>query len=255
MTGCGSLQSNGNIYSVFEANPGPRELLEAILKQVQVAKKVSEAAKARDEMQAAAAAAVTANTGPTQPTQPTQNPNANPALLPSAALPTGTLESKRLLDFCDTITKAVTQIDKALKQTRHGKSALKGMNDMSGGEIAFANADSTIRGEAANNITTLSDEVIKERYVAWAKSCNYSYHDWEFTNGESAPGTLTVNYKHVYSDDAGRISSYPARNTALMKEVRYRIARVELATDRRHNARSTPHYCRRCQLLGIRLSF
>jgi hypothetical protein len=141
-------------------------------------------------------------------------------------------ESKRLVEFCDTIVKAVGKIDKALRQSKKGEAVLKAMGVHSSlsssarsGEVgASTPSDSDAKQE---DISKLSEEELKKRYEIWAKEIGYGHNDWEMPSTEDqGDDLLGPSYKHYYSKEARRVTSYPARNTALMKEVSLAIART-----------------------------
>ena len=197
--------------SVFSADPSPRESLETILRQVEVAKRVSDAARARDDVIAAAAVA---GSTPTAPGSLPQMGLIGATTSPNAAQSTS--EAQRLVEFCDIITKAVGKIDKSLRQTSRGKAVLKAIAPKSLDGVQGESADA-----ATLDVRKLSDDDLIQRYVTWAKECNYSQHDWERKDIDGAAGmaSLGPSYKHVYDREARVITSSTARNTAMMKEV------------------------------------
>lgn len=201
--------------SVFSADPSPRESLETILRQVEVAKRVSDAARARDDV---IAAATIAGSTPTAPGSLPQMGLIGATTSPNTAQSTS--EAQRLVEFCDIITKAVGKIDKSLRQTSRGKAVLKAIAPKS---LDAAQGESD--DAATFDVRKLSDDDLVQRYVAWAKECNYSQHDWERKDTDGAAGAASLaslgpSYKHVYDREARVITSSTARNTALMKEVR-----------------------------------
>ena len=186
-------------YSVFEANPGPRELLERILSQVRVAQRVAEAAKAREAEQQ--------GDGP----QPTVHTDTS-----TAAAGTGLAESKRLMEFCETIVKAVSKIDRALQQSKRGEAVLRSISAPTP-VTARAGENAESGGLKLEDISSLSEGEIKQRYVEWAEQVKYGHYNWEAA--PTGPSDDGPKYKHNYSAEARSISSFPSRNTALMKEV------------------------------------
>lgn len=179
-------------------------MLEKILAQVKIAQRVSAATKAVDDARHAANEAASG----------TGKDNSSPApILPKSTIPRSAVstETTRLNDFCETITKAVAEIDKALKHSKKGQAVLKSMNTQ--GVIADEAAPSTFQ----RSVKSLDDPALKAKYEEWAKANVYSYHNWEMP-GQS-DDILGPSFKHVYSSEARSIQSYPARNTALMKEV------------------------------------
>lgn len=228
--------------SVFHSSPGPRELLERILSQVQVAKKVALASKAREdalrkeredrmtEQEKAEAAMHEANT-------PTALENEASGNL------YGSEETGRLMEFCDTIEKAVASIDKALKQSKRGEAVLKSMKSHSvlstsptgqGPPSVSIPAGISSSGEKSktSSLANMTDEEIEIMYTQWAKETNYGYHDWRTPAKEGETLAPSLAYKHAYSTDAVCLTSSNARNTVLMKEVGFiRTGRPYLCTD------------------------
>lgn len=136
----------------------------------------------------------------------------------------GSEETGRLLEFCDTIEKAVASIDKALKQSKRGEAVLKSMKSTSSmrknaqAGPSSASTSSKPEGKSAS-LADLSDEELKVKYTEWAKANNYSEYDWRMKATEGQTLAPSLEYKHAYSAEAVGISSNAARNTTLMKEV------------------------------------
>lgn len=131
----------------------------------------------------------------------TANTSARPALA----------EGKRLMDFCDVIVKAVAKIDTALQQSKRGEAVLRSL-------AVTTPITATAGGDGKpelDDITKLSDEELKKRYIDWVKEMKYAHYNWE-ADGSGSDGP---SYKHYYSREAMAISSFPSRNTAIMKEV------------------------------------
>ena len=115
-------------------------------------------------------------------------------------------ETKRLENFCDTIVKADTKIDKALRQNKRGQAVLT----------------SILTDSSAQDIPTegMSDEELRRKYEAWAKSVVYGHYNWEIGQDDEPNAAPEPDYNHAFSKKGKAITSYPARNMALMKEVR-----------------------------------
>lgn len=188
---------------MYEANPGPRELLERILAQVKVAKRVSDAAKTQEE-EALLASGFLSKASKV-------DGDSLPCPVSTAGTGAGSgfarTEATRLVDFCDTIVKAVLQIDKALRQSKNGVAVLHGMSMKDRVE--------------ESNVELISDEELQKRYETWAKDMGYGHSSWLLPSvpGVDNDATLSLTYKHAYSKEAQAVTSYAARNTALMKEV------------------------------------
>lgn len=196
----------------YEASPGPRELLERILAQVVVAKRVSESAKLREEQQQLAQQ---------EPTDSTKSGAAAASTTVGPRKAQAAQEAQRLVDFCDVIVKAVGKIDNALRQSKRGEDVLKAIHGTSGGSN-----DSGKAVDVEGDISEVSDEDLKTAYKTWARENKYDTYDWtmpESLNTE-ADKTLGPSYKHTYSKEARSIQSFPSRNTALMKEVCSRLS-------------------------------
>lgn len=121
--------------------------------------------------------------------------------------------------------KAVGKIDKALKQSKKGEAVLKAMGVhpalSSSGKAAETGTSASSNSDAKQeDISNLSDEELKKKYETWAKEVGYAHYDWEMpSTGTEGEDLLGPSYKHYYNKEARNVTSYPARNTALMKEV------------------------------------
>ena len=148
----------------------------------------------------------------------------------SSASTAGAQEAGRLMEFCETIIKAVGKIDRALKQSKRGEAVLKTLRvDVNGGNSREKNGAAASDGDADNadadsakyeDLTEVSDEQLKKTYVEWASEARYAEYNWEVEPAEGvSTSELGPSYKHTYSKEAKSISSYPGRNVAIMKEV------------------------------------
>jgi len=142
----------------------------------------------------------------------------------------GSEETGRLMEFCETIEKAVTSIDRALKQSKRGEAVLKSMKSHSSLATKAMGQNSSSTVEVGSSSTTgektkksalanLSDEAIQKMYAEWAKEVNYGYYDWSMPEKEGETLAASLAYKHAYSADAVGLTSNNSRNTVLMKEV------------------------------------
>ena len=153
----------------------------------------------------------------------------NQALAQEISGGVGSEETTRLMEFCDTIEKAVSSIDKALKQSKRGEAVLKSMKstsamkkDPQAGSSSASTSnkpDGALKEGASSSLARLTDEELKTTYTEWAKEINYAEYNWKMTATEGQTLAPSLVYKHAYSAEAYGISSYPARNTTLMKEV------------------------------------
>lgn len=226
--------------SIFEASAGPRELLERIRNQIAIAKRIDDAAVAREEAAAKARAAAAeakakASRSASTPSdyeikgqEPLSSIKSFMSTLRSSdatvSRAPGSAESRRLIDFCDTLTKAITKIDSALRQSKRGEAVLNKIEHVTDGKTSTGSSNA-----AGADIRNMSDEDRKQYYVDWAARVGYDNYNWEMdesqapktkaSSEEDAPVDNTPHYKHAYSKEARNIASYPARNTALMKEV------------------------------------
>jgi hypothetical protein len=148
----------------------------------------------------------------------------------SSAATAGAQEAGRLMEFCETIIKAVGKIDRALKQSKRGEAVLKTLRvDANGGSSKKKKGAAVSDGEAEDedtgsttyeDLTNVSDDQLRKTYVEWASETRYAEYNWEVQAAEGASTSeLGPSYKHTYSKEAKSISSYPARNVAIMKEV------------------------------------
>lgn len=139
----------------------------------------------------------------------------------------GSEETGRLMEFCETIEKAVASIDKALKQSKRGEAVLKSMKSYSSlasgskaqGSATQAASAKTGEENKKSSLASMSDEELQKKYVEWAKETNYGYYDWSMPAIEGQVVAPSLAYKHAYSADAVGMSSTNTRNTVLMKEV------------------------------------
>ena len=172
------------------------------------------------------------------------------------------------MEFCETIIKAVGKIDRALKQSKRGEAVLKTLRvDVNGGNSTKKNKGEVASdGEAEDgstgstmyeDLTNVSDDQLKKVYVEWASETRYAEYNWEVQAAEGASTSeLGPSYKHTYSKEAKSISSYPARNVAIMKEVGLlsdcvTLPRMSLSTACR---RSTRLWRTTCPSIGTRPS-
>lgn len=128
------------------------------------------------------------------------------------------------MEFCDTIIKAVSKIDQALKQSQRGEAVLRNLSFTT--PVTAGSAEgSGLSKSNLEDISELTDEELKARYIGWVGGTKYDHYNWEADQSGSVDGG--PSYKHSYSKEARAISSFPSRNTALMKEVSFRAILTE----------------------------
>lgn len=228
------------LSSVFESNPGPRELLERILAQVKVAQRVADAAKAYEDSRRELLNADDATPPPQLPASSAKGKSRSKADgndgKQIAGLGGEALETQRLLEFCETISKAVDKIDSALRQSKRGKAVLALMSGSQTKPAAAGGSADQQANKCGDETTTASTHAVegdeagcsseselRKRYEDWAKSVAYGHYDWSMPESKeerenAGAMRLGPRYKHSYSTEASAIASYPKRNMILMKE-------------------------------------